>query len=90
MIFLSVLHFSDIPEWQTQIFLGHVLRTNHWKQKEGSPFPSTELSTHLPIPCFCSLKALGKSSLCSAASAFRDSFWLLPSRTLACKAFFTW
>lgn len=59
VIFLSALHFSDIPEWQTQVYLGHVPRNNPRKQKEGCPFTSTGHNTHLPIPCFCSRRPWG-------------------------------
>lgn len=59
VIFLSALHFSDIPEWQTQVYLGHVPRNNPRKQKEGCPFTSTGHNSHLPIPCFCSRRPWG-------------------------------
>ena len=42
VIFLSALHFSDIPEWQTQVYLGHVLQNNSRKQKEGPCFPAPD------------------------------------------------
>lgn len=79
VIFLSALHFSDIPEWQTQVYLGHVLRNNPRKHR------TQHSSTH---PVLLLTEALGKSALCSAAAVFRDNFWLLPSRTV--QAVLTW
>lgn len=65
-----MLHFLDIPAWQTQICFGHIHLNNHWKQKKGwSPLAlgtAAIYAAHFPLTAVWTVFFLGARVLDSA------------------------